>query len=151
MNTTFPANAAVQRLLEDGVVAGPAPNGAIAAAEAGLGVTFPDQYRDFLERYGAALIGGVEIYGIVDASKNDPPLWQDVRTATGRLREHRQVGTENAQYLLISEDGTGVYFYLNTGAAPDVEVWAIGPGVRRAVSKDLYEFVLDVAGGRLTP
>jgi antitoxin YobK len=33
-------------------------------AEGKLGVTFPDSYREFLQRYGAGTVGGREVYGL---------------------------------------------------------------------------------------
>ena len=112
-------------------------------------MVFPEEYRQFLRLCGAALVPGAQIYGLVEPSRNDPPLWIDVRTVTELLRGWCQAGTEEPGYLPISDDGMGVYFYLDTTAAPNVEIWGIGPGVRTRISGGLYEFALKLTKGQL--
>ena len=125
------------------MVAGPVSDAEMTAAEDVLGVVFPTQYRDFLAEFGAVLVKGLEIYGLVDAAKNDPPLWNDVVDVTGQLRDWGQVGTERNCFLPISDDGTGVYFYLDTERSDLAEIWAIGPGIKRIVAGDLHQFAMD--------
>jgi hypothetical protein len=136
-------------LCTQGNFSGPASEQAIGQAQNELKVVFPQEYKEFLERYGAVLIPGAEIFGLPDTSKNSPPLWNDVISVTLNLREQRQYGSENVSFIPIAEDGTGVYFFLNTHASPRTEILAIGLGVNKLVSSSLYEFVLDLAGGRL--
>jgi len=150
MNTPSPADDAFHKLVAlAGEVAGGASDAEIEAAEAKLGLVFPQKYRDFLRSYGAALLPGAEIFGLVDVTRNDPPLWTDVRKVTEQLRSRGQAGTEDGRFLPISEDGTGVYFYLNTAIAPGVEIWAVGPSVRQLIGNDLYVFASDLASGQI--
>jgi hypothetical protein len=43
---------------------GPVPYEEVWVAEGELGVTFPESYREFLQKYGAGSFGGQEIYGL---------------------------------------------------------------------------------------
>lgn len=149
MLTPSTAEDAFHELVLEGEAAGGASDLEIEAAETRLGLVFPQQYRDFLRRYGAALLPGVEIFGLVEPARNDPPLWNDIREVTELLRSQGQAGSEDRCYLPISEDGTGVYFYLNTATAPRVEIWAVGPGVHQLISDDLHAFASKLANGRL--
>ena len=132
-----------------GEVAGGVSDAEIEAAETRLGVVFPQKYREFLRHYGAAILPGASIYGLVDASRNNPPLWTDIREITEELRSQAQVGAEDPNYLPISDDGTGIYFYLNTAIAPAVEIWAVGPGIHKLIADDLYAFAHKLAGGQV--
>ncbi|WP_322864732.1 SMI1/KNR4 family protein (plasmid) [Aquicoccus sp. G2-2] len=138
-----------EEMCADGETFGPIPEAAVAAAEADLNVRFPQQYRDFLQRFGAGLFGGAEIYGLPDPEQDDPPFWQDVVKVTKQLREWGQAGAENPAYIPIADDGTGVYFFLDTKASPITKILAIGPGVERAVSTDLFAFVIELSKGRI--
>ncbi|GAB2204989.1 hypothetical protein ROS1_18050 [Roseibium sp. ROS1] len=142
-------NRKFEEMCAGGEVYGPVPEAAVAAAEADLGVRFPEQYRDFLQRFGSGLIGGVEIYGLPGFEKNDPPLWQDVTKVTKQFRDWGQAGAENPAYIPISDDGTGIYFFLDTKASPRTKILAIGPGVERAISSDLFTFFVDLSEGRI--
>lgn len=135
---------------EEGALSGPASEAAIAHAQAQLRMTFPAEYQDFLSHYGAAIVCGAEVYGLPDTAKNAPPLWSDVTSVTETLRNIGQSGTEDEYFLPISEDGTGVYFFLNTRASPRTEIWAVGPGVNKVVSSSFYEFLVDLAEGRVS-
>jgi|GEM_PF-676616 len=137
-------------LCAKGEVAGPANNADIAQAEAELGVEFPTEYRDIVLQYGAIVAPGVEVYGLIPKSvNNDPPLWQDVVSVTKELRGWGQTGTEKHELIPISEDGTGVYFYLDTSEAPRTKICAIGPGVDKVFDTDLFSFLSDLAEGGL--
>ncbi len=142
-------NQKFEEICAGGEIFGPIPETTIAEAEAGLNVRFPQQYRDFLQRFGSGFFAGIEIYGLPDPEKNDPPLWQDVLKVTKQLREWGQAGAENPAYIPITEDGTGVYFFLDTAASPSTKILAIGPGIERTVSSDLFDFVVDLSEGRV--
>jgi hypothetical protein len=43
---------------------GPVPFEEVWVAEGRLGVTFPDSYREFLQKYGAGSFGGQPVYGL---------------------------------------------------------------------------------------
>ena len=45
-------------------LAGGVPFEEVWVAEGKLGVTFPDSYREFLQRYGAGSVGGRDVYGL---------------------------------------------------------------------------------------
>lgn len=142
-------NEKFERMCASGEVSGPCSTSAVDDAETALSVSFPLQYRDFLAKFGAGVFAGVEVYGLPDPVENDPPMWQDVVTVTKQLREWRQAGTENPAYIPIAEDGTGVYFFLDTEKGPDTSIVAVGPGVEKAVSSDLFEFLVSLSEGTL--
>ena len=105
------------QLLKAGELSGPVDEADIARAEGKLGVEFPVEYRELLRTSGAVVADGFEIYGLFPAADDDgPPLWQDVVEVTERLRALGQAGSERKGFVPISEDGTGIYFYLDTGA-----------------------------------
>jgi cell wall assembly regulator SMI1 len=136
-------------LCTEGEISGPCGEEAIEKAEVALGVRFPDQYRHFLTNFGSMLACGIEIYGLPDPTKNDPPLWQDVVAVTKQLRDWEQAGSENLAYVPIADDGTGVYFFLDTGEAPNTKVVAVGAGVEADVSTDLFKFAVDLSQGKI--
>lgn len=134
-----------------GEVSGPVSFEAIAHAEEALEVRFPNEYKEFLNEFGAACFDGMEIYGLPDPEKNDPPLWQSVIHVTQQLRKLGQVEADKKILVPFSDDGTGVYFYFDTAVSPDTRVWAIGPGLERIVASSLYDFVIDMtAAGKVT-
>jgi hypothetical protein len=136
-------------LCSSGLTPGAAPLTIIAEAESRLGVTFPDEYRDFLGEFGALLAQGIEIYGLLSLELNDPPMWQSVVEVTQNLKEMKQAGTERTALVPVSDDGMGVYFFMDTTFAKNAEVLAIGPGVERKVANKLDEFALALASGTL--
>lgn len=138
------------RLCQAGEVSGPVDDLAIAQAESALGVQFPDEYRDLIRRYGAVLAGGVEVYGLPKVEGDTPPLWQDVVAVTKQLREWAQAGADRQSFVAICDDGTGVYFYLDTSASPATKIFAVGPGVEQAFDTGLFRFLLDLSGGKLS-
>lgn len=139
-----------ERLCREGEVSGPADALAIEKAETELGVQFPPEYRAFLERFGAVLAEGVEVYGLPRTEGNDPPLWQDVVSVTKQLRQWEQAGSDRKGFVPICEDGTGVYFYLDTLMSPETKIWAIGPGVDKVVSASFFEFIVDLSNGEIS-
>jgi hypothetical protein len=145
------AKAVFERMCASGVVSGPVAEVDIDRAQTELGVVFPSAYREVLKRYGAVLIQGAEIYGLPDPLRNEPPLWINVVSVAKELQRSKQVGAEDRSFIPFSEDGTGVYFFFNTRASPRDEIWAIGPGVKKLASDDLYGFIVDRANGRTSP
>jgi len=144
MNSNF------DTLCASGEVAGPASGVAINQAQEELGVVFPTEYKTFLEEFGAVIAHGIEIYGLLETDGVGPPLWQDVVSVTKQLRNFKQDGAEQESFIPISEDGTGVYFFINTEASPNVEIWAIGPGVKKIVSNNFYDFAVKLSQGKVT-
>lgn len=136
-------------LCKSGIVAGPPLTSQIIEAEAVLEVAFPDQYRTFLQEYGAVVAQCIEIYGVIDPVKNDPPMWHHVVETALKLRAWRQSGSENKNFIPISDDGMGVYFYIDASSGSSAEVWAIGPGIEQVVASNLYEFAISYSCGKL--
>lgn len=130
-----------------GQFSGPVSRNRILAAEAELGVSFPESYRDFLERYGAASLPEASLYGLTNENENCPSFWQDILVETKRQRQVGQIGAADRAFVPISDDGMGTYFYLNTRASPHTEIWAIGPYDSFLVSRDLRAFVLTIQQG----
>ena len=126
-------------------VAGPASPRKIADAEKELGVEFPDGYRWFLGKYGAALCEGFRIAGLFEEGPDDePPLWSNVVTYTSQLR-HASHGRFPSHYLAISDDGGDYKFYLDTsclGLTRECPVIVEGPGVDgKVVAGTFIEFL----------
>ena len=131
-------------LLAQCAVAGPASEEVISAAEAHLGVRFPQSYRTFLATSGAALCQGFEIAGLFrHADKNRPPLWSDVVASNLRIQHRSHIPTG---YVAISSDGAEVTYYLdtaNTRRDGECAVVALGPGVDSvAVAASFPEFLV---------
>jgi len=89
-------------LCQNGITAGAVAPSKVNHAEKSLGVVFPTEYRAFLQEFGAILVQGIEIYGIIEPNKNDPPMWQEVVDITQRLRNMKQAGTEYHNLVPIS-------------------------------------------------
>lgn len=138
-------------LCKEGDVAGAVDGEAIERAETALGVKFPTEYRELLRQYGAVLAPGLEVYGLPPKADNDEaPIWQNVVSVTYELRRLGQVGTENQEFIPVSDDGAGVYFYLDTSKIPKTRILALGPGVEKEFDNGLFSFLVDLAEGKLT-
>lgn len=137
-------------LCSNGEVSGPRSEIDIMQAEKELGVEFPKQYRDFLSQFGSALLDGVEIYGLPDPGKNNPPIWQNVVAVTRQLRGWGQIGADRTGLVPITDDGTGIYFFLDTNDSPSTTIVAIGPGVEKKVSSDFFDFIINLSEGKVT-
>jgi len=111
-------------------------------AEAQLGVVLPHEYREFVQNFGAGLLPGVEIFGLPDPVRNNPPIFTDVIALTKRLRQRNQAGAERPDLLPISEDGTGIYFFISGCNGGSTEVIAIGPGVEQVIAPSFQSFVV---------
>lgn len=138
-----------EKLCSSGEVSGPVSAQEIERAQVELGVQFPKEYQDFLGEFGAVLANGVCIYGLPDPETNDPPLWQCVVSVTKTLRDCGQAGTEQAALIPIAEDGTGVYFFLDTQVSPETKIWAIGPGVQKVVSSSFFDFFVELSEAKI--
>ncbi len=121
----------------------------ISEAEAELGVQFPSEYHEVLRKYGAVLADGIEVYGLPKIEGNGPPLWQDIVAVTKQLREWEQVGADHESFIPICEDGSGIYFYLDTSASPATKIYAIGPGKEHKFEISLFRFLLDLSEGKV--
>ncbi|WP_161599881.1 SMI1/KNR4 family protein [Roseibium sediminis] len=137
-------------LLKDELISGGVTEHVISDAEMRLGVRLPDEYRAFLRNYGAALVPGVEVYGLPPRVEDGSPMWVDVVDVTLKLRSWGQIGTENPMNIPFSDDGMGVYFYFDTSFSPDTKIFAVGPGVYVSFSGGFYEFLKLMSKGSFT-
>lgn len=118
-------------------VAGPVSNSLIETAESELGVTFPGEYRSFLSRYGAMVAEGFELSGITPHETDGPPFFLDVVAETKAA--DRLLGET---YVVLSYDGMGVTFMLDTTDEGLIKIIARGPGVDDLeVAASLDEFL----------
>jgi cell wall assembly regulator SMI1 len=76
----------------------------IQVAEEILRVTFSDDYRKFLKRYGGALIGPYPMYGLARAEPMDDRLWSVV-AVTQHFRKQLWPGVDS--WYVISMDHAG--------------------------------------------
>ena len=135
----------LDRFVDDATayVTGPRSAEEVAEAEAELGLAFPPSYREYLLRLGYASRGGVEVYGLVAPERKRTGI-PDVVWVTRRARADDGAP---ANYVLISEDGTGSYYVLDTGAAREdgecpVLLWHPGPGIQEPVAESFRDFFL---------
>jgi cell wall assembly regulator SMI1 len=76
----------------------------IDLAEIAVGMEFPESYREFLRRYGGAIVGSVPIFGLVRAEPMGDNLWSVV-DVTERFRREKWPGVE--AWCIVSMDGAG--------------------------------------------
>ncbi len=114
----------------------------IAAAEAELGVKFPDSYRHFLRKFGNGGFYGREFYGLIDAG-----FTRCVPDAVGLTLDDREQFGLPHHLVRIHEVGEGTSMALDTSVwfdeyeCPVVEYFLTGPPTELASS--FGEFFLD--------
>lgn len=74
----------------------------VVEAESTLGVAFPDDYREFLVRYGAAMVGPYPIFGLRPVEVMDVDLWSVVEVT----RHYHSMDTP-IEWTVFSEDHAG--------------------------------------------
>ncbi len=84
------------------LVAGPVPTDELDLAASELGVVFDRDYREFVSRYGGAIVGGDAVFGLRVAEAMGKFT---VTSATKHFRKQRWPGTE--RLYVISIDGAG--------------------------------------------
>lgn len=143
MTTSVPAS--IRSLLSKADLAGGASEEVISSAEQQHGLHFPDEYRAFLRAYGAALLSGFEINGLVKSCDDGPPLWPDVRTLLQKTTSKKMP----KGLVPISDDGGDYRFYLQCEQQQDSElgnVLVYGPGRNGViVSRSFFEFLENAA------
>ncbi len=94
---------------------GRAAQAEIDAASAAVGTPFPEDYREFLARHGAAIVGPYPVFGLrpVEAMGNE---WSVVEV-NSRYRADRWPGVDG--WLIVSADHAGNPI----GIANDGRVW----------------------------
>lgn len=142
MNAEIPKH--IEAALDDAYCAGPAKEELILTVEQSLGVAFPSQYRAFLRRYGAALLRGVELYGITNNPGNlrdKPPQWTDLRM----IAHYTLPEGLPRKVIPISSNGGDYTYYLTIEAKGKVaaaSVVAYGPGLDGVqVASDFFDFI----------
>ncbi len=94
---------------------GPIPFEEVWVAENLLGVTFPDSYREFLQRYGAGSFAGLPVYGLGVPDDTLP----SVVFATNALRESDDFFP--GDLVVIQDSGQGDLLCLATSRLKDGE------------------------------
>lgn len=118
----------IENSIEEAEFSGPIDLEKIQEAEKKLGIEFSVSYNQFLERYGAGDIFGIEIYGIIKDPITDKPVVPNGIWLTQKLREEISLPYE---LFIIAETGYGPYYVLDTsqknsaGEMP-VYVWDVG-------------------------
>jgi cell wall assembly regulator SMI1 len=82
----------------------PVPVGEIDVAEQSLGIKFPADYREFLRRYGGAVVGSLPILGLRQAEAMGSDTYSVV-DVTAKFRADRWKPTES--WAVISVDLAG--------------------------------------------
>ncbi|MDX1944301.1 MAG: SMI1/KNR4 family protein [Pirellulaceae bacterium] len=131
---------------------GPVSLEVIAAAEKKLGLLFPPSYRTFLERYGASMGDGFEIYGLTCRTDSDEmPQWSDVIEHTLSLRP--DCLPENS--VEISHDGSELGYCLQSSPSdpgyegPVIEWGPVHDG-GKVCAESFMQFVEWYCAGRFT-
>ncbi len=135
-----------ERVIKNGMVSGNVPLNLVSEAEKKLGVIFPNQYIEFLKEYGAIMLNGCEIFGIIstDWEKSDEtPLFSSVVNETEIYRKKNSFFAENLSYIPISSDGYSKVFFLDTNLSPKTCIKSFDFGQEICASKDIYEFCLN--------
>lgn len=129
---------------------GPVNEETISAAEAALGLRFPDTYRRFVARLGAGNFGGDEIYGVIGIEKINSGI-PDVVWAT--LADRRDFQLPN-RYLLIGVGGDDEsYVCIDTHDNGRILALPVGYAEQKEITELLHEdfgaFFLSIIEERL--
>ncbi|OYD49898.1 hypothetical protein CBY09_13195 [Acidovorax kalamii] len=125
--------------LEQGSVPGPAPEALILSVEQQYRLTFPSDYRAFLLKYGAALMPGFEVFGLVAShTDGEAPTWSDIRSFLRKSPPCVPSG-----WVQISDDGMDHRFFLACAPRSDNSgVFVLGPAAQGTrVSPNFSAFV----------
>jgi cell wall assembly regulator SMI1 len=79
----------------------------IEAAEAALGVAFSEDYKQFLRRYGGAIVGAYPVYGLARAEPMDENLWSVV-DVTEHFRKQSWPGTDRSYVISMDHAGNPI-------------------------------------------
>lgn len=109
----------------------------IGEAESSLGVPINGGYRVFLERFGWAAIGGLEIYGL----GLDVPRHLDLVKVTFSERQEMEPSLPFS-LVPVMNDGFGDLFCIDTriDSEPPVVFWEHSAGPRQVVSVESEDF-----------
>lgn len=76
----------------------------IAKAENHLGVQFSDDYREFIQNYGGAIVGAYPIFGLRHAGPMDENLWSVVDVT---MRFRKEGWPSAGELYVVSTDHAG--------------------------------------------
>jgi hypothetical protein len=109
----------------------------VDAAEKHIGVGFPADYREFLQRYGGAVVGSLPILGLRQAEVMGDDMFA-VAAVTDQFRADGWKPTD--EWVVISVDLAGNPI----GLASDGQVWVSDheAGETRLVARSFEDFVV---------
>ena len=124
-------------LTENEMLGTPATAEQIAEAENILNVKFPEDYVDFISRFGGTY-AGIDIYAFESNSENVIKFTQDMRQSfcNGDKREK-----EAQQSIAFADDGSGNPILIN--AKGEVVIFYHDSDEREVVAKNLGKFIED--------
>lgn len=126
-------------------VAEPVPDAEIRQAEASLGVVLPDDYRDFIRRYGGAVVRSASVLGLrrCEFCDDEPSTFPEQTT-----RFRQELPNEYSQMVVISVDGAGNPIGFLNGK-PTIFVFDFNFGGRHDLAPSFSEYVRLALRGEL--
>jgi hypothetical protein len=121
------------------LAAGPASGGDMDAVERYAGFALPAEYRQFVHRYGSAIVGPYAVYG-VGRSEAMGMNETSVVEVTERFRSKDWPGTQDA--LVVAIDHTGNAFTIESDGR--VRRYDHNSGQSEDVASSFEEFVLKI-------
>ncbi len=119
---------------------GPVPDSEIAQAEMRLGIKFPEEYKEFLKKWGGGgITGGSQISGLVPGN----PDMDSFGTIVGDTEEARKSFNINRKFLIIHADGEEVLWALDCSLSDGVPP-VIGVDVRNNKPKKIADCFTDL-------
>lgn len=123
----------IDRLAKEGAIVGKGvPFEAVLEAEQLLGVTFSDEYRDYLFKYGVAAFNGHELTGISSSNRiNVVDVTINVKDSNQKIPSDLYVIEQtNIDGIIIWQDRDGLVYASNDTDAP------------RVIAKSIEEFLM---------
>jgi len=116
--------------------AGPGMQSDIDEAAHSIGCEFHEDFREFLLRYGGAMVGAYPIFGVGQATVMGNDAWS-ITEMTKRFRREGWDGT--ADWYIVSMDGAGNPI----GISPDGRVWISDhdAGAVSVIASDFEAFI----------
>ncbi len=119
------------------LLGGPVPSNEIDRAEQQVGVEFTHDYREFLERYGGAMVGSLPMFGLRQAEVMAGDTFSVV-DVTARFRADKWEPTDEWGVVPMDLAGNPI------GLTPEGEVWVSDhdSGETRKVAATFEEFLV---------
>lgn len=116
---------------------GPVSDKEIHIAEGQLGIVLPADYREFVQKYGGAVVGGLSIVGLKDAEWLDqsPPSFVEL---TLKMREWTTSHTTSMVIFAVDSSGNPVGFL-----PPDQRIFVLDHdfGGKIELARDFEHFI----------